>query len=117
MAVAVGQNVDLKRMLDIMSVGAANSGTLQRLKPALLDGRMDTHQFALGDARKDVRYFRALADNNDLSTPVSDAIHQVYTHAVNLGFGNELIAALFKYQELVSDVVMLKSESHERKAS
>ena len=96
-------------MLEVMSAEAANSGTLERLKPALLEGRMDAHQLSIGDARKDVRYFRALADNKGLRTPVSNAVHQVYTHAVNLGFGEEMMAALFSYQERLSGVSLLGS--------
>ena len=104
-------------MLEVMSAGAANSGTLERLKPALLEGRMDVHQFSIGEARKDVSYFRALADNKGLSTPVSDAVHQVYTHAVNLGFGEGMTAVLFSYQERLNGVSLLGSGTNTHKAS
>ena len=117
MSVASGENLCLRSMLEVMSAGAANSGTLERLKPALLEGRMDVHQFSIGEARKDVSYFRALADNKGLSTPVSDAVHQVYTHAVNLGFVEGMTAALFSYQERLNGVSLLGSGTNTHKAS
>lgn len=114
---AAKNHVDLGHMVEILRTGYGHSGTLERLVPAVLEQSLDTHSPPIGTARKDVRYFRSMADTVGLTTPVSDAVHQVYAQAANVGAGEQLVAALLGYQARISGVSFAHKGVAERKAS
>ncbi|MEM7404004.1 MAG: NAD(P)-dependent oxidoreductase [Pseudomonadota bacterium] len=114
---AAKNRVDLASMIEILRNGYGHSGTLERLVPAVLEQRADAHPSPIGSARKDVRYFRAMADMVGLTTPVSDAVHQVYGQAAHPDADEPLLSALLGFQCRVSGVSFTRASAAERKAS
>lgn len=95
-SVARKAGVDLHALFATMSNGGANSGTLQKMIKPALDGDLTGQQFALGNAFKDLSYFRELTAELGISTPVADAAYQTLLQAVNLGYGDQMVASLLE---------------------
>src|SRR5206468_7599257 len=70
-AFAVGQRagVDLKKLVELVSAGAVNSGLFQAMSKTL-SGDMAGLKFELDNARKDVRYYTHLAEGLAVPTVV-----------------------------------------------
>ena len=69
-----------------------------------LAGALDGFKFGIGNARKDLRYYTHLAESLPVASFLGEATHQSLVQAVNLGYGDKLIASLFEAQEKINDV-------------
>jgi 3-hydroxyisobutyrate dehydrogenase-like beta-hydroxyacid dehydrogenase len=104
-AVAAKSGLDLKRLYDVVSVGGVNCGIFQMMtSKTLTDGSVDGFKFGIANAQKDLRYYTHLAEALPVSSFMGEAAHQSLIQAVNLGFGNKLIASLFEAQEKANQV-------------
>ncbi|MDL9997576.1 NAD(P)-dependent oxidoreductase [Variovorax sp. J22P240] len=104
-AVAAKSGLDLKRLYDVVSVGGVNCGIFQMMTAkTLVDGSVDGFKFGIANAQKDLRYYTHLAEALPVSSFMGEATHQSLVQAVNLGFGDKLIASLFEAQEKINDV-------------
>ena len=104
-AVAAKSGLDLKRLYDVVSVGGVNCGIFQMMtSKTLTDGSVDGFKFGIANAQKDLRYYTHLAEALPVSSFMGEAAHQSLIQAVNLGFGNKLIASLFEAQEQTAQV-------------
>jgi len=76
-AFAVGQRagIEPKRLVEIVSAGAVNSGLFQMMAKTL-DGDLGALRFELDNARKDIRYYTHLAESLAIPTIVGEAVHQ-----------------------------------------
>jgi 3-hydroxyisobutyrate dehydrogenase-like beta-hydroxyacid dehydrogenase len=102
-AFAVGQRagVDLKKLVELVSAGAVNSGLFQAMSKTL-SGDMAGLKFELDNARKDVRYYTHLAEGLAVPTVVGEAVHQSLALASALGHGAKFVPALVEAQEQLS---------------
>ncbi|MBL8327408.1 MAG: NAD(P)-dependent oxidoreductase [Rubrivivax sp.] len=102
-AFAVGQRagLDLRKLVELISVGPVNNGLFQ-LMARTLDGQMDGLKFELDNARKDVRYYTHLAENLGIPTVVGEAVHQSLALASALGHGRKMVPSLVEAQEQLS---------------
>ena len=99
-AFAVGQRagIDPKRLVDIVSMGAVNSGLFQMMAKTL-DGDLGALRFELDNARKDVRYYTHLAEGLAIPTVVGEGVHQSLVLASALGHGKKFVPSLVEAQE------------------
>ena len=99
-AFAVGQRagLDLKALVDLVSVGPVNSGLFQAMSKTL-QGQMDGLKFELDNARKDVRYYTHLAEGLAIPTVMGEAVHQSLVLASALGHGRKFVPSLVEAQE------------------
>ena len=99
-AFAVGQRagIDPKKLVELVSAGAVNSGLFQAMAKTL-HGDMAGLKFELDNARKDVRYYTHLAEGMAIPTVVGEAVHQALSLASALGHGKKYVSALVEAQE------------------
>ena len=99
-AFAVGQRagVDLRKLVDLISAGAVNSGIFQMMAKTL-QGDMAGLKFELDNARKDIRYYTHLAEGMNVPTVVGEAVHQSLALASALGHGKKFVPSLVEAQE------------------
>jgi 3-hydroxyisobutyrate dehydrogenase-like beta-hydroxyacid dehydrogenase len=99
-AFAVGKRagVEPQKLVDIVSMGAVNSGLFQMMAKTL-QGDMGALKFELDNARKDVRYYTHLAEGLAIPTVVGEAVHQSLVLASALGHGKKYVPSLVEAQE------------------
>jgi 3-hydroxyisobutyrate dehydrogenase-like beta-hydroxyacid dehydrogenase len=99
-AFAVGQRagINLNKLVELVSVGAVNSGLFQMMAKTLT-GDMAALKFELDNARKDVRYYTHLAEGLAIPTVVGEAVHQSLALASALGHGRKFVPSLVEAQE------------------
>ncbi|RZI76737.1 MAG: NAD(P)-dependent oxidoreductase [Variovorax sp.] len=104
-AVAAKSGLDLNRLYDVVSAGGVNCGIFQMMTAkTLTEGSVDGFKFGIANAQKDLRYYTHLAETLPVTSFMGEATHQSLIQAVNMGFGDKLIASLFEAQEKVNDV-------------
>jgi 3-hydroxyisobutyrate dehydrogenase-like beta-hydroxyacid dehydrogenase len=104
-AVAAKSGLDLNKLYDVISVGGVNCGIFQMMTAKTLkEGDVTGFKFGISNAQKDLRYFTHLAEMLPVSSFMAEATHQSFVQAVNLGFGDKLIASLFEAQEKINGV-------------
>ena len=96
--------------------GPASSATLQAMVPRMLEGALDGHPSSIAEARKNAAYFRALVQSGGLNSVMSDALYQSCNQAVNLGYGEAMLGALFALQEHLGGISVVP-RSGRRQAS
>jgi 3-hydroxyisobutyrate dehydrogenase-like beta-hydroxyacid dehydrogenase len=99
MAVCASAGVDLRAMYQVMSRGAADSGSLRKMIPAFLEGDLTGHQFAIANALKDVTYARRMMEGCGFPSLLAEAVHRTYAEAVEKGYGDRLMASLMEVHE------------------
>ncbi|MEX0759302.1 MAG: NAD(P)-dependent oxidoreductase, partial [Tistlia sp.] len=83
--------VDLVRLNELVSAGPVNSGIFQKMMAQAIDGDPSGLQFAIRNARKDLRYFNNMASEAGLFGAMAPAALQTLTLAVGLGHGEERV--------------------------
>jgi 3-hydroxyisobutyrate dehydrogenase-like beta-hydroxyacid dehydrogenase len=99
-AFAVGQRagVDLRKLVELISAGAVNSGIFQAMAKTL-HGDLAGLKFELDNARKDMRYYTHLAESLNVPSLVGEAVHQSLSVASALGHGGKYVPSLVEAQE------------------
>ena len=102
-AFAVGQRagVDLRKLVELVSAGAVNSGLFQAMAKTL-NGDLTGLKFELDNARKDLRYYTHLAESLNVPSLVGEAVHQSLALASALGHGGKYVPSLVEAQEQIS---------------
>jgi len=104
-AVAAKAGLDLNRLYEVVSVGGVNCGIFQMMATRMLkEGQLDGMKFGIANGQKDLRYYTHLAETLPVPAFMGEAAHQNFVQAVNLGFGDKLIASLFEAQEKTGNV-------------
>ena len=108
-AFATGQRagVDLKKLVELISAGAVNSGLFQAMAKTL-DGDMSGIRFELDNARKDLRYYTHLAESLNVPSIVGEAVHQSLAIASALGHGAKHVPALVEAQEQLTGAKIVR---------
>ena len=99
-AFAVGQRagVDLRKLVELISVGPVNNGLFQAMAKTL-NGDLTGLKFELDNARKDIRYYTHLAEGLAIPTVMGEAVHQSLALASALGHGKKFVPSLVEAQE------------------
>jgi 3-hydroxyisobutyrate dehydrogenase-like beta-hydroxyacid dehydrogenase len=107
-AFAVGQRagIDPKKLVELVSAGAVNSGLFQAMAKTLT-GDLEGLKFELDNARKDVRYYTHLAENLAIPSLVGEAVHQSLVVASALGHGKKYVPSLVEAQEQLSGATLV----------
>jgi 3-hydroxyisobutyrate dehydrogenase-like beta-hydroxyacid dehydrogenase len=104
-AVGAKAGLDLNKLYDVVSVGGVNCGIFQMMATKTLkEGDVTGFKFGIANAQKDLRYYTHMAEMLPVASFMGEAAHQSFVQAVNLGFGDKLIASLFEAQEKASNV-------------
>ncbi len=111
LSVSAAAGVDMKKLFSVMSNGAADSGVLRKMIPPFLEGDLTGHAFALGNARKDVAYFKALVDALDFKSLMIGALMETYDEALRLDLGERLMASLFEMHEVRNDLSVVPAKA------
>ena len=108
-AFATGQRagVDLKKLVELVSAGAVNSGLFQAMAKTL-DGDMTGLKFELDNARKDLRYYTHLAESLNVPSVIGEAVHQSLAIASALGHGGKYVPALVEAQEQLTGAKIVR---------
>jgi 3-hydroxyisobutyrate dehydrogenase-like beta-hydroxyacid dehydrogenase len=104
-AVGAKAGLDLNKLYEVVSVGGVNCGIFQMMVAKMLkEGDLAGLKFGIANAQKDLRYYTHMAEMLPVASFMAEAAHQSFVQAVNLGFGDKLIASLFEAQEKAGNV-------------
>jgi 3-hydroxyisobutyrate dehydrogenase-like beta-hydroxyacid dehydrogenase len=97
--------VSIRKLHELISAGAINSGIFQLTVGKMLDGGDLTGlKFTLVNAMKDLRYYTHFAESLPTAAIVGEAVHQSLVNANLLGFGDKYVASLLEAQEKLGGV-------------
>jgi 3-hydroxyisobutyrate dehydrogenase-like beta-hydroxyacid dehydrogenase len=89
--------VDWRALYDVMCVGAARSGTLEKMVGPALEGHFDGSQFSIANARKDLDYYRSLSAAMDgRPSGLANAAFEILDAAVGEGHGQDHVSSLLE---------------------
>jgi len=105
-AAAAKSGLSIKKLHEVISAGAVNSGIFQMIVGKMLEGNGDLTglKFTLVNAMKDLRYYTHLAESLPVPCIVGEAVHQSLVTANLLGLGEKYVASLVEAQEKLAGV-------------
>lgn len=104
-AACAKSGVSIKKLHEIISAGAVNSGIFQMMVGKMLEsGDLGGLKFTLVNAMKDLRYYTHFAESLPVPAIVGEAVHQSLVTSVLLGFGDKYVASLIEAQEKLAGV-------------
>src|SRR6202521_5270324 len=99
--------VSIRKLHELISAGAVNSGIFQLTAGKMLEGDLTGLKFTLLNAMKDLRYYTHFAESLPTSAIVGEAVHQSLVTANLLGFGDKYVASLVEAQEKLAGVAIV----------
>ena len=106
-ATATKAGVSVRKLHEVVSAGAVNSGIFQLTCGRMLEGDLTGLKFTLVNAQKDLRYYTHLTEGLGLPSLIGEAAHQSFVTASALGFGDRFIASLFEAQETLNGLAIV----------
>jgi len=104
-ATAAKSGLSIRKLHEVISAGAVNSGLFQMLVGKMLEGGDLTGlKFTLSNAAKDLRYYTHFTESLMLPSIIGEAVHQSLVTANALGFGDKYVPSLIEAQEKVTGV-------------
>ena len=105
-AAAAKSGLSIRKLHEVMSAGAVNSGIFQMMVGKMLEngGDLTGLKFTLVNAMKDLRYYTHFAESLPVSAIVGEAVHQSLVNANLMGFGDKYVASLIEAQEKLNGV-------------
>jgi len=85
------------QLYQVMSAGPLRSGMMDWIKACAVDGVPDMLAFSIANARKDVGYYAAMADELGAPSFISPATKQTLGLAKNQGFGQRMVPEMVNY--------------------
>ncbi len=107
-AVATKAGVRLDKLFEVVSQGALNSNIFQMIGGGAVQGDLTRMKFSIANAAKDLRYYTHLAESLPVASFVGEAVHQSFTQAVSLGFGDRLLGSMIEVQERLNGMAIVK---------
>jgi 3-hydroxyisobutyrate dehydrogenase-like beta-hydroxyacid dehydrogenase len=102
---AAKSGLSIRKLHEVISAGAVNSGLFQLVVGRMLDGGDLTGlKFSLANATKDLRYYTHFTESMMLPSPVGEAVHQSLVTANALGLGDKYVPSLIEAQEKLTGV-------------
>jgi 3-hydroxyisobutyrate dehydrogenase-like beta-hydroxyacid dehydrogenase len=92
--VAAKAGVDMQAMKDIVMAGGAASVMFGRLINVPLNDDDSAAQFAIRNARKDLRYYTNMTEQLPVTSFLAETAHQITVMAENMGYGERFIPRL-----------------------
>lgn len=86
-----------QKLYDVMSAGPLKSGMMDFIKANAVDGQKDMLAFSIANARKDVGYYSAMADELGAPTLMSQAAKQALGLARSTGWGEKMVPEMVDY--------------------
>lgn len=93
-ACAERAGVDPQVLVDVLAKGGGASVALDRLKPYMLERDPSGLQFFMSNALKDLRYYQAMAGEEQSPHAIADAVVQTYDTAVQQGDPRAMVPEL-----------------------
>jgi 3-hydroxyisobutyrate dehydrogenase-like beta-hydroxyacid dehydrogenase len=108
-AAAAKSGASIRKLHEVISAGAVNSGIFQMIVGKMLDNHGDLTglKFTLVNAMKDLRYYTHFAESLPVCGIMGEAVHQSLVNANLLGFGDRYVASLVEAQEKLSGVTIV----------
>ena len=104
-AACAKSGVSIKKLHEVISAGAVNSGIFQMIVGKMLEaGDLAGLKFTLENAMKDMRYYTRFAASLPVAALVGGAVHQSLVTANLLGLGDKYVASLIESQEKLAGV-------------
>ena len=107
-AAAAKSGLSIRKLHQVISAGAVNSGLFQMLVGKMLEsGDLSGLKFTLSNAAKDLRYYTHFTESMMLPSIVGEAVHQSLVTANALGFGDKYVPSLIEAQEKLAGVEII----------
>jgi 3-hydroxyisobutyrate dehydrogenase-like beta-hydroxyacid dehydrogenase len=107
-AAAAKSGLSLRKLHEVISAGAVNSGLFQLIVGKMLEsGDLTGLKFTLSNAAKDLRYYTHFTESMMLPSIVGEAVHQSLVTANALGFGDKYVPSLIEAQEKLAGVAIV----------
>ncbi|MEP7063974.1 MAG: NAD(P)-dependent oxidoreductase [Betaproteobacteria bacterium] len=104
-AAAAKSGLSIRKLHEVVSAGAVNSGLFQMLVGKMLEGeKLDGLKFTLVNAAKDLRYYTHFTESMMLPSIIGEAVHQSLVTANAMGFGDKYVPSLIEAQEKITGV-------------
>jgi 3-hydroxyisobutyrate dehydrogenase-like beta-hydroxyacid dehydrogenase len=104
-AAAAKSGLSIKKLHEVISAGAVNSGLFQMMVGKMLDGgQLDGLKFTLVNATKDLRYYTHFVESMMIPSLVGEAVHQSLVTATAMGLGDKYVPSLLEAQEKIAGV-------------
>ena len=105
-AAAAKSGLSIRKLHEVISAGAVNSGLFQMMVGKMLEGNGDLTglKFTLVNAMKDMRYYTHFAESLPVSAIIGEAVHQSLVNANLMGFGDKYVASLIEAQEKLNGI-------------
>ncbi|MFO1413641.1 MAG: NAD(P)-dependent oxidoreductase [Burkholderiales bacterium] len=109
LAAAAKSGLSIRKLHEVISAGAVNSGIFQMIVGKMLENHGDLTglKFTLVNAMKDLRYYTHFAESLPVSAIVGEAVHQSLVNANLLGFGDKYVASLVEAQEKLNGIAIV----------
>ena len=87
--------MSIKKLHEVISAGAINSGIFQLIVGKMLDARdLSGLKFTLVNAMKDLRYYTNMTEQLPVTSFLAETTHQITVMADNLGYGERFVPRL-----------------------
>jgi 3-hydroxyisobutyrate dehydrogenase-like beta-hydroxyacid dehydrogenase len=107
-AAAAKSGLSIRKLHEVVSAGAVNSGLFQMIVGKMLDGgQLDGLKFTLVNATKDLRYYTHFTESMMLPSIVGEAVHQSLVTANALGYGDKYVPSLIEAQQKLTGVTIV----------
>ena len=103
-ATCAKSGLSIKKLHEIISAGAVNSGIFQMMVGRMLEGDLAGLKFTLVNAMKDMRYYTHFAESLPVSAIIGEAVHQTLVNANLMGLGAKYVPSLIEAQEKLAGV-------------
>jgi 3-hydroxyisobutyrate dehydrogenase-like beta-hydroxyacid dehydrogenase len=104
-AAAAKSGLSIRKLHEVISAGAVNSGLFQLLVGKMLEsGDLSGLKFTLVNAAKDLRYYTHFTESMMIPSIIGEAVHQSLVTANALGFGDSYVPSLIEAQEKLAGV-------------
>ena len=109
LAAAAKAGLSIRKLHELISAGAVNSGIFQMMVGKMLEGNGDLTglKFTLANAMKDLRYYTHLAEGLPVPATIGEAVHQSLVTANLLGLGDKYVASLIEAQEKLAGIAIV----------
>jgi 3-hydroxyisobutyrate dehydrogenase-like beta-hydroxyacid dehydrogenase len=105
LAAAAKSGLSIRKLHEVVSAGAVNSGLFQMMVGKMLDGGDLTGlKFTLVNAMKDLRYYTHFAESLPVSAIMGEAVHQSLVNANLMGYGDKYVPSLIEAQEKLNGI-------------
>ena len=108
LATAAKSGLSIRKLHEVISAGAVNSGLFQMIVGRMLEGGDLTGlKFTIVNATKDLRYYTHFTESMMIPSVMGEAVHQSLVTANALGFGDKYVPSLVEAQEKLAGVAIV----------